>query len=79
MLYTAQYMASTRTQIYLTQEQRRQLDERGRREGRAMASIVRDAIDEYLAADPDVGQALDATFGALPELEVPSRAEWDRG
>jgi hypothetical protein len=79
MLYTALYMAATRTQLYLTQEQRRRLDERGRREGRAMASLVREAIDRYLDSTPDTGVALDSTFGSLPDLEVPSRDEWDRG
>ena len=72
-------MASTRTQIYLTAEQRRHLDERGRREGRPMASLVREAIDQFLAGTPDPDSALGATFGSLPELEVPSRDEWDRG
>ena len=79
MLYTALDMSSTRTQIYLTAEQRRRLDERGRREGRAMASMVREAIDSYLLTAPAAESILDATFGTLPHLEVPSRDEWDRG
>lgn len=77
-MYTAP-MTSTRTQIYLTEEQRRRLDERGQREGRAMASLIREAVDRYLEATPEAEEALDATFGSLPALEVPSRAEWDRG
>jgi predicted DNA-binding protein len=72
-------MSSTRTQIYLTAEQRRRLDERGRREGRAMASLVREAVDQYLATEPDVEAALEATFATAPDLEVPPRDEWDRG
>lgn len=72
-------MSSTRTQIYLTAEQRRRLDERGRLEGKAMASLVRDAIDRYLAVAPESDRALDATFGSLPDLDVPARGEWDRG
>lgn len=79
VLYAVLYMASTRTQIYLTTEQRRRLDERGRREGRAMASLVREAVDQYLAGTADPDTALGETFGSLPELEVPSRDEWDRG
>ena len=72
-------MASTRTQIYLTSEQRRRLDERGHREGRALASLVREAIDRYLEVAPEAAEALDATFGSLPDLEVPARDEWNRG
>jgi predicted DNA-binding protein len=80
MRYTALYMAATRTQIYLTAEQRGRLDALGRREGKALAELVRDAVDAYLEqAAPDADTALAATFGALPRLEVPGREEWDRG
>jgi hypothetical protein len=79
-MYTALYMPSTRTQIYLTDDQRRRLDARGRRTGAPMARMIREAVDVYLAEDrPDPDQALDETFGTLPELEVPTRDEWDRG
>lgn len=78
-LYNALYMPSTRTQIYLTAEQRRQLDQRGRRTGAPMARMIREAVDAYLTDDrPDVQAALDETFGTLPNLEVPGRDEWDR-
>jgi hypothetical protein len=80
VMYTALYMPSTRTQIYLTDDQRRRLDARGRRTGAPMARMIREAVDVYLADDrPDPDQALDETFGTLPELEVPTRDEWDRG
>ncbi|TMD15889.1 MAG: ribbon-helix-helix protein, CopG family [Chloroflexi bacterium] len=73
-------MASRRTQIYLTVEQRRRLDERRRREKRTLAELVREAVDGYLAdRSADAATALSSTFGALPELRVPSRDEWDRG
>jgi hypothetical protein len=73
-------MGSTRTQIYLTDDQRRRLDARGRRTGAPMARLIREAVDAYLADDQaDVDAALDETFGAIPELELPSRDEWDRG
>lgn len=73
-------MASTRTQIYLTDDQRRRLDARGRRTGSPMARMIREAVDAYLADDQaDVDAALDETFGTLPELELPGRDEWDRG
>jgi predicted DNA-binding protein len=79
-MYTALYMPSLRTQIYLTSEQRTRLDALRRREHRSLAELIRAAIDDYLAkAVPDTREALDATFGALPDLTVPSRDEWDRG
>ena len=72
-------MASTRTQIYLTDDQRRGLDARGRRTGAPMARMIREAVDAYLANDrPDAQAALDETFGALPDLQLPNRDEWDR-
>lgn len=73
-------MPATRTQVYLTQEQRERIDEVTARSGQSLAEIVRLALDEYLeerAPDPDA--ALAATFGTAPDLEVPSRDEWDRG
>lgn len=45
-----------RIQIYLSDEQTRQLDERARREGVRRSVPVRRAVDEYLARD-----GLDAT------------------
>ena len=79
MLYTALYMASTRTQIYLTDDQRRRLDARGRRTGAPMARMIREAVDAYLTDDrPDVEAILEETFGSLPALELPDREEWDR-
>ena len=70
-------MAATRTQIYLTERQRRQLDERQRREGKSMAAVIREAIEAYLTEPPaDLDRALEETFGSMPELDLPSRAEW---
>jgi len=80
VLYTVLYMASLRTQIYLTEAQRAALDDITRSESRSLAEVIRDAVDRYLqlrSADPS--PALDETFGALPDLEIPSRDEWDRG
>jgi hypothetical protein len=79
MLYTVLYMASTRTQIYLTDDQRRRLDLRGRQTGAPLARMIREAVDAYLADDrPDTDAALDETFGTLPDFELPSRDEWNR-
>lgn len=78
-LYTVLYMPSIRTQIYLTDDQRRRLDLRGRRSGAPLARMIREAVDTYLADDhPDAEAALDETFGSLPDLELPSRDDWDR-
>ena len=80
MLYTALYMASTRTQIYLTDDQRRRLDAKGRLTGAPLARMIREAVDVYLADDqPDPDETLNETFGTLPDLELPSRDEWERG
>jgi predicted DNA-binding protein len=72
-------MSATRTQIYLTDEQRRRIDEVAAVEGVTMAEIVRRALDAYLAAQNDAAAALSATFGADPDAAPPSRDEWDRG
>lgn len=70
---------STRTQIYLTDEQRRRIDELAESEGVTMAEIIRRAVDGFLDDQADPESALLATFGAAPDLSVPSRDEWDRG
>jgi hypothetical protein len=71
---------SVRTQVYLTEEQRRRLDQLARRDRRSFAELIREAVDRYLeAAGPPIEAALDSTFGRTPDLEVPSRDEWDRG
>ena len=81
MAYTALYMSpSTRTQIYLTSEQRSRLDQIAKRRDASLAELVRQAVDEYLArVDPDPQPALDATFASLPHLKPPSRTDWRRG
>ena len=72
-------MPATRTQIYLTHEQRVVLDQRRRRTGMPLARMIREAVDAYLADDaPDIDRALDESFGAIPDLEVPDRSEWNR-
>ncbi|MBO0730297.1 MAG: ribbon-helix-helix protein, CopG family [Acidimicrobiaceae bacterium] len=67
---------ATRTQIYLTDEQRARLRERARATGVPMSQLIRDAIDSMLTEDSD----LDATFGSSPDIghRVPSRSEWDQ-
>jgi Ribbon-helix-helix protein, copG family len=80
VLYTVLYMAARRTQVYLTEEQRRGLDELARERGASLAELVREAVHAYLNESRlDLDSVLDETFGALPNLTVPSRSEWDRG
>lgn len=72
-------MPSLRTQIYLTEDQRRRLAVRGRRAGVPMAHLIREAVDAYLADDAtELSEALNESFGTLPELEVPERVEWNQ-
>jgi hypothetical protein len=71
-----------RTQIYLSEDQRRLLDRAAKREGVSVAEIIRQAVDEHFGRRDGSGDAeaiLSRTAGALPKLEVPSRREWDRG
>ncbi len=73
-------MSTTRTQVYLTAEQRQRIDAMAEAEGVTMAEIVRRALDRYLDRQvPDPSAALAATFGAAPDAAVPDRDEWDRG
>ncbi len=70
---------STRTQIYLTDEQRRRIDELASAEGVTMAEIIRRALDGYLDDQATADPALAATFGVAPDFSAPDRGEWDRG
>ncbi len=74
-------MAAIRTQIYLTEKQRAAIDELRASDGKSMAEFVRDALDAYLAEQRLKRQraALSATFGSEPDMEYPSRDDWDRG
>jgi hypothetical protein len=72
-------MSATRTQVYLTEDQRRRIDEVVRAEGTTLADVVRRALDAYLNTDLDSDAALTATFGADPDACGPNRDEWARG
>ncbi len=88
MLYTALYMAAaTRTQVYLTQEQRDRIEELRAHDGRTLAEVIRTALDEYLATHGRVAEearlakrqrVLDETFGIAPNFPYPNRDEPDR-
>ncbi len=71
-------MSATRTQVYLTDDQRRKIDEIARAEGVTLAEVVRRALDAYLEGERDAAAALAGTFGADPNAGAPSRDEWDR-
>jgi predicted DNA-binding protein len=71
-------MSATRTQIYLTEEQRSRIDRAAEAEGVTMAELIRRAVDQYLAHDSDPTAALASTFGANPAADAPSRDSWSR-
>jgi predicted DNA-binding protein len=80
-------MSATRTQVYLTQEQRDRIEALRARDGRTLAEVIRSALDEYLDAHGQVDEeaeraktqrVLDETFGIAPDFEVPPREEWNR-
>lgn len=73
-------MSATRTQIYLTEEQRRRVDEVSRAEGVTLAEVVRRALDAYLDREIVASATVLAdTFGADPGAAYPDRDEWNRG
>jgi hypothetical protein len=81
-------VAATRTQVYLTEDQRRQIEELRARDGRTLAEVIRTALDEYLATHgrasaeaerAETQRVFDATFGVVPDFPHPDRGDWDRG
>ena len=71
-------MSATRTQVYLTDDQRARIDRVAAAAGVTMAELIRRALDEYLG-EADPAAALHATFGADPTAEAPSRDARRRG
>lgn len=70
-------MAARRTQVYLSAEHRRRIDEIAARDQTTMAEVIRTALDRYLSdGDVDVETALSDTFGADPGVSTPDRDEW---
>lgn len=73
-------MTATRTQVYLTEQQRQRIDELAGIEGVTLAEIVRRALDAYFSSYiPDASASFSRTFGTVTDIEVPSRDEWQRG
>lgn len=66
--------------MYFTSSQRRRLDAIAARRQIRMAEVVREAVDAYLGgmAVEEEKAILAETFGAIPDLTIPSRDEWDR-
>jgi predicted DNA-binding protein len=72
-------MSATRTQVYLTEEQRARIDRAAEAEGVTMAEVIRRAIDQYVKDETDPATALAATLGAAPNADTPGRDSWQRG
>lgn len=73
-------MSATRTQVYLTEQQRERIDELASVEGVTLAEVVRRALDAYLSSYfPDAAESLARTFGAVNDIDAPTRDEWQRG
>ena len=79
MLYTLLYMAATRTQIYLTAEQRQRLDERGSQNGLGLAEMIRQAVDGYLGAKVTSGRPLRAPSARCPSSLSAAAMSGNRG
>jgi predicted transcriptional regulator len=70
-----------RTQIYLDDDQDRQLARRARASGRTKSDLIREAIGRFLKRQADTShleEALAETAGVMPDMQVPDRDEWDR-
>ena len=67
-----------RTQIYLTEEQHTAASEQARKKGATMASVVREALADYLArqeCEPQVDWKGDAAFELIGTLDLPPLPE----
>jgi predicted DNA-binding protein len=69
-----------RTQIYLDEDQDRRLAKRSRATGKTKSELIREALRRFLSREPqtsDLELKLKRTAGALPEIQAPSRDEWN--
>lgn len=74
-----------RTNIYLTEEQCAALDRVARMRGTNRSDVVRDYVTQGLTIEFDGDDrvdrllaAIDASFGAAPEIEMPDRSDAER-
>lgn len=72
-----------RTNIYLDEGQLRVLDRMAAEEGTSRAELIRRLLDGCLAGgDRDLSadvEAIEASFGALRDFDLPERGSDDRG
>lgn len=71
-----------RTQIYLDEDQDRRLARRSRTTGKTKSELIREAIQRFLSREAlpsDFEHGLRETAGALPDIQTPSRDEWNGG
>lgn len=79
VMYTVLYMSSIRTQIYLTEGQRRGVERIRQQRHCSLAEVIRMAVDEHIEnSSPEIEPVLAKSFGSMPNLEGPSRDEWNR-
>jgi metal-responsive CopG/Arc/MetJ family transcriptional regulator len=67
------YIVMERTQIYLSEQQTRELDRRARQRGTTRSHLIREAVDEYLrpVQDPvEFKAALDAVAGMAADRDI---------
>lgn len=71
-----------RTNIYLDEKQRDALDRLAAEEGTSRAELIRRVLGRWLDGrdrdEPGDLDAIDASFGALRDVEVPTRQPDDR-
>jgi plasmid stability protein len=70
------HMLTRRTQLLLDDERYRRLDQRARATGRSVAAVIREAIDDKLAAE-DAGASQRAAGEWLLAQPLPSKPEPD--
>ncbi|MEO7119405.1 MAG: CopG family transcriptional regulator [Candidatus Limnocylindrales bacterium] len=66
-------MYSERTQVLLTPEQVERLKRRAARDGRSVGAVIREAIDAFVAAEPDSRQR---ALASMFSTDAPV-ADWD--
>lgn len=79
------YIMMNRTQIYLTDEEKRALHALARQHGKSFSATLREAVDAYIARHRagELAAALEASFGCWRDHDTADtdlsrlRQEWD--